>query len=86
MTFAIQSHIPYLLGAEIPTSSIREKIPALGASCNVIWAFVTNFVIPYMIDNNYFKVGWVFGSISLLALLFTIFFLPETKVSFISYT
>ncbi|CRG92481.1 High-affinity glucose transporter HXT2 [Talaromyces islandicus] len=71
--------IPYLLGAEIPTFAVREKTQALGASWNVVWAFVTNFVIPYMIDTIHFKVGWVFGSISLLALLFTIFFLPETK-------
>lgn len=73
--------IPYLLGAEIPTSAVREKTQAVGASWNVIWAFVTNFVIPYMIDNIHFKVGWVFGSISVLALVFTIFFLPETKVN-----
>lgn len=72
--------IPYLLGTEIPNSALREKTQSLGTSWNVIWAFVTNFVIPYMIDNIHFQVGWVFGSISLLAFIFTFFFLPETKV------
>ncbi|EED16095.1 sugar transporter, putative [Talaromyces stipitatus ATCC 10500] len=71
--------IPYLLGAEIPNSAVREKTQALGSAWNVVWAFVTNFVIPYMINDIHFQVGWVFGSISVLALLFTVFLLPETK-------
>jgi MFS transporter, SP family, sugar:H+ symporter len=73
--------IPYLLGSEIPNSAVREKTQSLGAAWNVIWAFVTNFVLPYMLNSIHFQVGWVFGSISLLALFFTFFFLPETKVS-----
>jgi hypothetical protein len=72
--------VPYLLGAEIPNAAVREKTQAIGTSWNVIWAFVTNFAIPYMINGIHFKVGWVFGSLSLLALLLTFFFLPETKV------
>jgi hypothetical protein len=72
--------IPYLLGSEIPNAAVREKTQALGTAWNVIWAFVTNFVIPYMINDIHFKVGWVFGSIAALAFVFTFFFLPETKV------
>ncbi|CAK7234118.1 hypothetical protein SCUCBS95973_008826 [Sporothrix curviconia] len=71
--------IPYLLGAEIPNSALREKTQALGSAWNVVWAFVTNFVIPYMINCIHFKVGWVFGSVSLVALVFTFCFLLETK-------
>ncbi|KAJ5111378.1 hypothetical protein N7532_001913 [Penicillium argentinense] len=71
--------IPYLLGTEIPNASVREKTQALGTSWNVIWAFVTNFIIPYMIDAIHFQVGWIFGGISLLALVYTFFTLPETK-------
>lgn len=72
--------IPYLLGTEIPNASVREKTQSLGASWNVLWAFATNFSIPYLIDDLAFGVGWIFGGISLLALTFTFFFLPETKV------
>ncbi|KAJ9635683.1 uncharacterized protein PV06_08844 [Exophiala oligosperma] len=71
--------VPYLLGAEIPTAALREKTQSLGAAWNVVWAFVTNFVIPYMINDIHFAVGWVFGSISILAFVFTYLFLPETK-------
>lgn len=76
--------IPYLLGTEIPTAALREKTQAVGTTWNVVWAFVTNYVIPYMISSIHFKVGWVFGGISALALVFTFFFLPETKVSLAS--
>ncbi|KAJ8124793.1 hypothetical protein O1611_g8846 [Lasiodiplodia mahajangana] len=71
--------IPYLLGGEIPTAALREKTQALGTAWNVLWAFGTNFSIPYLISDLHFKIGWVFGSISLLAFIFTFFFLPETK-------
>ncbi|EKJ77446.1 hypothetical protein FPSE_02319 [Fusarium pseudograminearum CS3096] len=71
--------IPYLLGSEIPNSAVREKTQSLGAAWNVLWAFVTNYSIPYLIANLHFGVGWVFGGISALALIFTFVFLPETK-------
>ncbi|KAK0388717.1 hypothetical protein NLU13_4960 [Sarocladium strictum] len=71
--------IPYLLGGEIPNSSLREKTQSFGAAWNVLWAFITNFVLPYLIRDLGFGVGWIFGGSSLLAFLFTFFFLPETK-------
>ncbi|KAI0016321.1 putative sugar transporter [Xylariomycetidae sp. FL0641] len=71
--------IPYLLGGEIPNAALREKTQSLGTSWNVVWAFVTNYAIPYMINTIHFQVGWVFGGISTLALVYTFFFLPETK-------
>ncbi|OAA76215.1 General substrate transporter [Akanthomyces lecanii RCEF 1005] len=71
--------IPYLLGSEIPNAALREKTQSLGTSWNVLWGFATNYSIPYIIAKINFQVGWVFGSIALLALIFTIFVLPETK-------
>lgn len=72
--------IPYLLGTEIPNAAVRERTQAFGTAWNVLWAFVTNFVMPYLIATLSFGVGWVFGAISISALLFTFIFLPETKV------
>ncbi|KAJ5756262.1 hypothetical protein N7533_005805 [Penicillium manginii] len=71
--------IPYLLGAEIPNGAVREKTQSIGTAWNVIWAFLTNFIIPYMMEHIHFGIGWVFGSVSLVALLYTFLFLPETK-------
>ncbi|KAL4925284.1 sugar porter family MFS transporter [Aspergillus undulatus] len=71
--------IPYLIGAEVPNAAVREKTQSIGTAWNVIWAFVTNFVIPYMMEDIHYGVGWVFGSVSVVALLWTFFFLPETK-------
>ncbi|OAA61970.1 Sugar/inositol transporter [Niveomyces insectorum RCEF 264] len=71
--------VPYVVGSEIPNSALREKTQAVGTSWNVVWAFVTNFVIPYIINNIHFQVGWVFGSLACLAFVYTFMFLPETK-------
>ena len=40
---------------------------------------MVNFVLPYMLSALTFKVGWVFGSIAIVATLHTFFFQPETK-------
>lgn len=72
--------VPYLLGSELPNAAVREKTQSLGGAWNVVWAFVTNFVIPYLNRAIHFKVGFIFGGISVIALVFTFFFLPETKV------
>lgn len=71
--------VPYLLGAELPNHSLREKTQTIGTTVNVVFAFATNFSIPYMLKPLAFKVGWIFGGISISALIFTFLFLPETK-------
>ncbi|KAL4938438.1 hypothetical protein BDV06DRAFT_215079 [Aspergillus oleicola] len=71
--------IPYLIGAEVPNAAVREKTQSLGTAWNVAWAFVTNFVIPYMMEDIHYGVGWVFGSVPVVALVYTFFFLPGTK-------
>ncbi|RSH92483.1 hypothetical protein EHS25_008899 [Saitozyma podzolica] len=70
---------PYLLAAEVPNNAVREKTASLGAALNVVWAFITNFVLPYMLAALSFKVGYIFGGIALSAVVWTFFFLPETK-------
>jgi hypothetical protein len=72
---------PYLVAAEVPNNAVREKTASLGAALNVVWAFITNFVLPYMLAALSFKVGYIFGGIALSAVVWTFFFLPETKVS-----
>ncbi|KAI0470779.1 putative sugar transporter [Xylariaceae sp. FL0804] len=71
--------VPPLLGAEIPNAAVRAKTQALGAASSVGWAFLSTYVIPFIGLN--FKLGWLFGTIAIVALATTYFFLPETKVS-----
>lgn len=37
--------------------------------------------MPYMLAALSFKVGYIFGGIAVSAVVWTFFFLPETKVS-----
>ncbi|KAL1406152.1 hypothetical protein Q8F55_007836 [Vanrija albida] len=71
--------VPYLLGAELPSHALREKTSTIGTSINVVFAFATNFALPYMLKAMSFRVGWIFGGISATAIVFTFLFLPETK-------
>lgn len=70
---------PYVIGAEVPTGALREKTASIGTSLNVFWAWLTNFVLPYMLAAMTFKVGYIFGGISILACLYTFLYLPETR-------
>ncbi|CAI7582343.1 unnamed protein product [Penicillium crustosum] len=88
MSYAFQALWMYILaglgGVAHPTAVSRDTIVAAFMLYqlfynNVIWAFVLNFIIPYMMEHIHFGIGWVFGSVSLVALLYTFFFLPETK-------
>lgn len=62
----------------MPSHAVREKTVTIGTTINVVWAFATNFSIPYMLAAINWKVGWVFGAISISAIVFTFLFLPET--------
>ena len=58
---------------------MREKTDAIGAAWNVLWALITNLVLPYMLAALNFKVGLIFGAIAASAVAFYWAFLPETK-------
>lgn len=74
--------VPYLIGAEVPNASVREKTDSIGTAWNVLWAFATNFGLPYILADLSFKTGYIFAAISFLAVAYFFFFLPETKVSY----
>lgn len=50
---------------------------------NVAYSFVVSFTLPYLLDPPYAnlqsKVGFIYGSICFLALVWGYFFLPELK-------
>lgn len=56
---------------------------AIGCSVDVVAAFVVTFVTPYLIKpehaNLSSKVGFIFGALTTLYLIWAVFFLPELK-------
>lgn len=75
--------IPYILGAELGTGPLREKTMALSSSLNVLSAFIVSFTLPYLLNAPYAalgaKVGWIYGSFSVLMGIYAFLRVPETK-------
>lgn len=75
--------LTYVVTTELPTLRLRDHTLRMGFVVNVIMNFAVNFSIPYLISPQYAgldsKVGFIFGSLAFLALLFTWFFVPECK-------
>ena len=73
----------YTLMAETPATRLRDKTVRLGATVNIVTIFVVAFTLPYLLDPPYAnlqsKVGFIYGSICFLALVWGFFFLPELK-------
>lgn len=69
--------IAYVIGSEIGTSALREKTMAFTSTINVVAAFIVAFCVPYMLDGISSNIGWVFGGISIIATVYTYFFVPE---------
>jgi MFS transporter, SP family, sugar:H+ symporter len=73
---------PIVIG-EVPSNARRSKTVsiALGASFLVALTVITS--IPYLIGPTYLnlgtKIGFVFGGLTVLVTIGTIFFLPETR-------
>ncbi|CAH0045644.1 unnamed protein product [Clonostachys solani] len=75
--------ISHIVAAEIPSSRLRDVTYSFGSSFNILVQFVISFCIPYLLYAPYAnlgsKVGFIFGSFALLAIIFSYFFVPECK-------
>lgn len=75
--------LTYVVATEIPALRLREHTLRLGFLINVIFNFAVNFSIPYLINADYAnlgsKVGFIFGSIMVVSIIFVYFFVPECK-------
>lgn len=75
--------IYYTIQAETPATRLRDKTVRLGVTVNIVTIFVVSFTLPYLLDPPYAnlqgQVGFIYGSICFLALLWGYFFLPELK-------
>ncbi|OAP57385.1 hypothetical protein AYL99_08123 [Fonsecaea erecta] len=75
--------IYHIISSEIPTSRMRDITYTISSIVTVVTQFVVSFTIPYLLYSPYAdlgsKVGFIFGPIAFLTLLFAIFCVPECR-------
>lgn len=75
--------LAYVVAAELPSPYLREYTLRIGYTVKLIMEFVVSFTYPYLEDSDEAnlggRLGFIYGSIAFLALLFSIFIVPETK-------
>lgn len=69
----------YIVTTELPALRLRDRSQRVASLTNIITNFVVTFAVPYMLDALESKVGFIFGSISVLAGVFVYFCVPECK-------
>lgn len=75
--------VPYIVLGEASTRRVVEKTSNLAVSLSVISAFLVSFTAPYLIGAEYAnlggKVGFIYGSLSVMFTLLTWLYVPEMK-------
>ncbi|THU82598.1 general substrate transporter [Dendrothele bispora CBS 962.96] len=75
--------LSYVVASEVGTGALREKTMAFSSMVNVVAAFAVSFTLPYLLNPPYAnlqaRVGYIYGSIAAVAMIYSIFFVPETK-------
>jgi SP family sugar:H+ symporter-like MFS transporter len=75
--------ITYVVTTEVPALRLRDASQRTAAIVFVVTSFVVNFTIPYLLNAPYAnlgsKLGFIFGGVSLCALVFTYLCVPECK-------
>ncbi|ODQ54738.1 general substrate transporter [Saitoella complicata NRRL Y-17804] len=75
--------VAWVVVGEIFPLKTRAKSMSMGTASNWFWNWLLAFVTPYMMDedkgNLGVKVFFVWGSTCLTCILFSYFFIPETK-------
>ncbi|EED23931.1 sugar transport protein, putative [Talaromyces stipitatus ATCC 10500] len=75
--------LAYVVAAELPSPYLREYTLNVAYTVKLTMEFVVSFTYSYLEDpdkaNLGGKLGFIYGSIAFLALIFSILFVPETK-------
>lgn len=69
----------YIVTTELPALRLRDRSQRVASLTNIITNLIVTFAVPYMLDALESKVGFIFGSISVLAGVFVFFCVPECK-------
>lgn len=75
--------LTYVVTTEIPALRLRDKTQRVASFVNILMNFIVNFTLPYLLDKPYAnlksKVGFIYGSLAFMSIIFTIFCVPECK-------
>ncbi|KAF5027092.1 hypothetical protein F66182_804 [Fusarium sp. NRRL 66182] len=75
--------LSYVVTTEISALRLRDLTSRVGFTANVIMNFTVNFSIPYLVYDKYAglnsKVGFIFGGLMAVGLVFVYFCVPECK-------
>jgi MFS transporter, SP family, sugar:H+ symporter len=75
--------LTYVVTTELPALRLRDRNQRVASLVNIFMNFLVNFTVPYLLSPPYAnlqsKVGFIFGSITLLSCVFIYFCVPECK-------
>lgn len=75
--------VAYIVVSEVAAQRVREKTNLFACVISVLTTFVTSFTIPYLVFDKYAdlgpRVGYIYGSTSLIMVIATYFCIPELK-------
>ncbi|KAJ9154933.1 Hexose transporter HXT13 [Pleurostoma richardsiae] len=75
--------ITYVVTTELPALRLRDRSQRVASMMNIFMNFLVTFVVPYLLNapyaNLHSRVGFIFGSISVLSGVFAYFCVPECK-------
>ncbi|KAJ3484767.1 hypothetical protein NLG97_g6977 [Lecanicillium saksenae] len=75
--------VSYIVVSEVARQRVREKTNLFACVISVLTTFATSFTIPYLILDKYAdlgaRVGYIYGSTSLIMVIATYFCIPELK-------
>ncbi|KAJ5758457.1 hypothetical protein N7520_005613 [Penicillium odoratum] len=79
--FATIGAMAFAILAETSSTSLRASTMSLATATQAVMGIAMNFAIPYMVNpdeaNLKGKVGFIFGGLSLIATMWSFFYVPE---------